>query len=371
MNLETMNDHIRYFTREIVESGFRRDIDDYIASLPSHQSDIVTLRDLAEKVLNVLEHIYQSDLPYVLQSLLPRPEPPIFTAIRHDDVLRKLIEDTEIELPQFFAQLSALLTQIQSQLAENQAAIDKVLTFIKPYISEEAEHITEEDIAIISIVFKEQQTITSLKQFTKTLAAWNRILPVYHQLLMSGSPEDIEIVEVQNGSIDFVINLDVNVALDLVELFKLGFSVFGSYLSYKKMAKPFIASYHGNKKLIKQEREREKLLLENIGTAINSEILSQHKKAKKADVKVDGVGIPQKVDQVTKLITAHIVKGNDFKLLALPEAGEVGDGEEEIPDVREVLREQSMIARRELRQIPIEEQQKLLEEYGKIDEDEG
>jgi hypothetical protein len=369
MNLETMNDHIRYFSREIVESGFKRDIDDYIASLPSHQSDVVTLRDLASKVLNDLEHIYQSDLPYALQSLLPRSEPPIFTVVRHDEVLRKLIKDTEIELPQFFAQLSASLTQLQSQLVENQAAIEKVKVFISPYISEEEEEITEENIAIISIVFKERETITSLKQFTKTLSAWNRILPVYHQLVQSGSPEDIEIVEVQNGSIDFVVNLDVNVALDLVELFKLGFAVFGSYLSYKKMAKPFIDACHGNQKLIKLEKEKEKILLENIGTAINREILAQHKKAKKADSKVDGTAIAKKADQVTNLITSHIVKGNDFKLLALPEAEEVGEGEVQRPDEREVLREQSMIARRELRQIPISEQRKLLEEYGKIDDE--
>jgi len=45
MNLETMNDHIRYFIREVVESGFKRDIDDYVASLPSHQSDIVTCKN--------------------------------------------------------------------------------------------------------------------------------------------------------------------------------------------------------------------------------------------------------------------------------------------------------------------------------------
>ncbi|HEC64782.1 MAG TPA: hypothetical protein ENI23_05790 [bacterium] len=369
MNLQLMSDHIRYFTREIVESGFKRDIDDYLSSLPNHQSNIITLRDIATKVLNVLKRIYQSDLPDALQSVLPNEDLRPFTESPHYANIKKTVEDKQIELPEFYNQLNTYLTQLKSQLTKNEKALVTVQNFIAPYISKEAKHITAEGIAIISIVFKERQTITSMKQFTKTLNAWNRTLPLYHQLLKSESPEDIQIIEVQNGSIDFVINLNLDVALNLVDLFKIGFHVFAAYLGYKKMAKPFIDSYYGNKKLIKQEEEREKELLDNIGTAIQSEINKQHKKARKADKKVNDTAVAKKVEQVTKLITSHIVKGNDIKLLALPEKGEVKDGEEALPDEREALRERSMIARHQLSLLPVKEQQKLLQEYGQINEE--
>ena len=177
-------------------------------------------------------------------------------------------------------------------------------------------------------------------------------------------------MEVQNGSIDFIVNIDVDVALDLVELFKLGFEVFAAYLSYKKMIQPIIATYHGNKKLISQEEARESLLLENIGTAVKDRVRAQNREAKKKDKTIDGTAVPKKVEQVTNLVTSHIVRGNDVKLLALPDqtSGEEGEAEE---DHVEALREKSLEARRALRQIPDEAQQKLLEAYGSVpDEDE-
>ena len=196
------------------------------------------------------------------------------------------------------------------------------------------------------------------------------MLPIYHQLLKSESPGDIQIIEVQNGSIDFVLNLDIDVALDLVELFKLGFKGFAAYLSYKKLLEPIVRHYHGNKKLIRSEEEREKLLLENIGTAIQERIKKQHADAKKADTGVNKTAIPKKIEQVTKLIASHIIKGNDMKLLSIPARGETEEGGEEVPDERDALRKESMEARRQLRLMSTEAHQKLLEAYGRLEEEE-
>jgi hypothetical protein len=279
------------------------------------------------------------------------------------------MENTEIELPEFYSQFNTHLTQLQSQLAENISALEEVMEFIEPYISDEIERISKEGLAIISIVFNDRQTTTSLTEFAKALTAWKKILPVYHQLLKSKSPEDIQIIEVQNASIDLIINLNVDVALDLVELFKVGFGVFAAYLTYKRMMKGIIDMCHGNKKLINIEKKKEKILLDNIGEAVQGEINAQHKKAIKADKKINTTSIDKKVEQVAQLVTSHIVKGNDLKLLALPEPEEPEEGEEDLPDQKEALREKSMAARHQLRQIPTEDQQKLLEEYGKIDEE--
>ncbi len=287
----------------------------------------------------------------------------------YNENLRKLIENTEIQKQEFFNQLAQFLNQLKNQIQQNMTEIDHIKQFIAPYISEDVKRIAKEHFAIIAIVFNEHHTITNLKEFTKTLTAWSRTLPIYHQLLKSESPQDIQIVEIQNGSIDFVVNLNVDVALDLVQLFKVGFHVFAAYLSYKKMIKPIIDSYYGNKKLISQEEEREKFLLENIGTAITEQIEEQHKKAKKADKTVDGTAVPKKVEQVANLITSHIVRGNDMKLLALPEAEQTKEGEKKLPDEKDALRERSITARRQLRDLTPEVRQKLLEAYGKIKEE--
>jgi hypothetical protein len=208
-----------------------------------------------------------------------------------------------------------------------------------------------------------------LKEFTKTLSAWNRVLLIYHQLLKSESPEDIQIVEIQNGSIDFIVNLNVDVALDLVELFKVGFTLFAAYLSYKKMAKSFFDSFFGNKKLIEHEEEKEKLFLENIRTAIQEEIEKQHKKAKEVDNGVDDTAVPTKVEQVTALVTSHIVKGNDIKLLAMPESEKAKEEGKTFQGEKDNLRKKSLEARQQFRYITSADHQKLLELYGEIKED--
>jgi hypothetical protein len=369
MNIEILQEHINTFTRDVLDSGFKRDLDDYINSLPTIQNNIVQLRQIAEKVLAVLDYLYTGDLPGALSVLLPKQQIRPFTEVPHNEKLRTLIENTQIQQQEFFNQLAQFLNQLRKQLQQNISEIENIKQFIAPYILEDVTRIAKDHFAIIAIVFNEPNTITSLKEFTKALTAWNRVLPIYHQLLKSESPQDIQIVEIQNGSIDFVVNLDVNVALDLVELFRVGFELFVAYLSYKKLMKPIIDFYHGNKKLISQEEEREKLLLENISTTIIQQIEEQHKRAKKADKAVDGTAVPKKVEQVANLVTSHIVKGNDMKLLAWPQAEEKEEKGKKLPAEKDALRERSITARRQLRDLTPEVRLKLLEAYGKIKEE--
>ncbi len=371
MNIETLKQHAETFTREVVTSGFKRDLEDYIASIPASQNNILGLREIAGKLLSSLERIYAGDLPDALAALLPNPSARPFTESPHDQEVQKLLNNSEIPQLEFFDQLNSKLAQLKKQIDQNTSEITKIEQFITPYASVDISKLAAEDLAIIAIIFNDLETITSLGHFAKTVTSWNRILPIYHQLLKSESPKDISIVEVQNGSIDLIVNLDVDVALNIAELFKVGFKVFVAYLSYKKMIQPIIESYHGNKKLIAGEEAREKLMLDNIGEAVKAEIHEQHKVARRADNKVDGTAIQKKVEQVANLVTAHIVQGNDVKLLALPlEAQPSEDGNANARDPGEELREESTSARRALRDIPTEAHQKLLETYAKLDEEE-
>lgn len=366
MNIETLAENIRLFEHEIINSGFQRDVQDYLSSLPNNQNNIVALRDIAEKISEKLVDIYSGDLPDALNALLPKSSTRPFTETNFSEKLLELIKDNKIEQNEFYSQLNQILSQLNQELAENSRELEEIKDFIEPYIDIELDTVTDEDTAFISIVFKDKKTITNLKEFTKNINAWNRTLPLYHQILSGGSPKDIEIVEVQNSSIDFIVSFDVNIAFDLVELFKVGFKCYAAYLAYKKMIAPITEAYFGNKKLLKSEKAREEELLNNISIAITSKIEEQHKLALKTDKKIDK-NIDKKVEQVTSLITSHIIKGNDLKLLAFP----TNDDEdvEKKNEIKKELQTKSSEVRAAIKELPEAERQKLLKQYGEIKED--
>lgn len=365
MNIQVLKDHIQSFRREIIDTGFKRDLEDYVSSLPASQNNIVALRDIATTVFSSLERVFAGDLPEALKHLLPGKKGPAFTSQPFYENLKDLILDTTIAQPQFYEKLLHQLSKLRDQIQSNSAKIDEIETFLSPYLEQTHVEQQAEELAIVSIIFNDRHTITSLDRFSKNLSAWDRVLPIYHQLVKSDSPTDIEILEIQNGSIDLVVNLDVKVALDLAEVFKVGFQVFGAYLAYKKMLKPIVDTFYGNKKLIAQGDTTEQLLLENVGDAVRAKIKEQHDVAKKADKNVDGTAIPKKIEQVANLVTSHIVKGNDLKLLGLPQGSDPAS-EEQSHALIESLREDSSSTRKALRSIPADAQIKLLEVYGEI-----
>ncbi len=370
MNIETLNSIIEDFESQIVETGFKRDVQDYVNSMPNNQNNIVSLRDIANKVYETLTQILEGDLPELLPKLLIKDKPRPFTESDFYDKLHALIDNKEIDQAQFFAQLQQILTQLNQRLQENINEINSIKAWIKPYLTTDQEEITAEEKALISIIFKDTKTITNLKEFTKVLSAWNRILPIYHQVLTSDSPDDIQIAAVQNGSIDIVVNLDIDLAVNLVDLFNVGFKCYAAYLSYKKIIKPITQAFSGNKELESDEKNREKKLLKNIPIEIERKALEQHKTALKKDNNIDK-NPDKKIEQIVKLVNSHIVNGNDIKLLTYPEPEHESDSNEIIETKRAELLETSIKVRKALRELPQEEHQKLLKQFGEIDEEEG
>lgn len=368
MNIETISEYVQLFESEIIESGFKRDVQDYLNSLPSNQNNIVALRDIAENISKKLADIYSGDLPVALIKILPTSNTKPFTNTDFAQSMNDLVEDTEIDQPKFFSRLQQILTQLNQKIQENKQAIDSIKNFIEPYIDVEEKRIANENEAIIAVILKDQKTITNLPEFTKNISAWNRILPIYHQVLTSRSPRDIQIIEVQNGSIDFVFSIDVDIALNLVELFKVGFKCYAAYLSYKKIIAPITDAYFGNQKLLKSEKAREEELLNNIALAISSKIEEQHKLALKNDSKIDK-NIDKKVEHITNLITSHIIKGNDVKLLAYPKSeNETEEQMKEKEESKKELEIKSREVRIAIKELPKPELAKLLKEYGEIKE---
>ena len=360
MNISTLNEYIQFFENDVIKSGFQRDIQDFLSSLNENQNNIVALRGIAENTSNWLRGIYESDLPEALGNLFVDQVNP-FTDHPHDTKLMNLIEDPEIDQAVFFQNLNQILSNLNQQIKQNAKEVGRIKNFIQPYLDMRIAYQKEEFKAIVSIIFKDINTISILKELTKTLQIWNRILPLYHRLMKSTSPEEIEIVTIQNGSIDILINIYFDIALNLADLFKVGFQSFMAYLSYKKLAKPIIESYFGNEKLIEGEKDREKELINNIGGAVRKNLIEQHQKAKKRDEKIDSDS-DKKIEQVVKLVSSHILKGNDIKLLALPES----DDEEKqyYTENKKELRTISSQVSQAMKIIPPKEMKALLEKYG-------
>lgn len=367
MNLETLHDYINSFRSLVIESGFRRDVTDFNASLPNIQGNVVALRDVAGNVYSVLEHIHSSDLPESLELLFPGSKPKPFTANNFHEQLKSLMGDKTIAQDVYGSQLNHILSKLSSDLDRNVTEIDRIAEFIKPYVQAHKHELTTDSKAVFSIIFKHKPTITQLREFTKTLAVWNIVLPLYHQLVTNESPTQIEILEVQNGSIDFVINLDVNVALDLAELFKIGLIAYGAYLAQKKLLLPITAGYFGNQKLKELDEQREKVLLENIGEAVANKAREQHENAKPGSSGVDNA--KKVITMVRDLVTSHIVRGNDVKILALPSSVSSDTNDDSgasVSPLQKELSEASANAKAALRGLPEGSTILLLQEYGEI-----
>ena len=87
---------------------------------------------------------------------------------------------------------------------------------------------------------------------------------------------------------------------------------------------------------------------------LKSKISEQHKEVLKTDNEIDKTAINKKIDEVVKLVISYILKGNDFKLLALSE--NVETWEKEIESIqKEELKKISMQVKQAVKSLPQEE----------------
>lgn len=365
MNIESLISKIELFEDLIIKSGFSRDIQDFIQTIQQGQNrNLVFMKELSQKVKSKLIESEHYGLDSELQSVLRDTEP--FTKLETLSQLDEMDSDAEIIGEAYYGKFNQILNKLIQNIDKNESELDSLLEVFQKYISHEKEYDTEKQQAIISLIFKDLRTTSSLKEFSKALNRWNRMLKVYQTLLTSEAPDEISLVEIQNGSIDVIFNIDFNIGIDLTELITTGVKVYGAYLIYKsKTAKEIIASYMGNVKLIKQEKNREKLMLENIKDSISHKALEQHKERLKTDETIDTTSIEVKIQEVSTVLTDHIIKGNELKLLTPPEVTD----EEEV-NLSDELREETAIVRERFKKLNAKEKQILIDKYT-IKEDEN
>lgn len=369
MNVESILSKIALFKELVIDSGFKRDLQDYIAACQQAQNkNLVYMKDISSKVSRSLEEFVNYSLDTELGLILKDTNP--FTGLDSLKELNELDKDTEIDAAAYHTKIHGIMNRILQAINQNEGELNTDAEFLSKYTSKETVKVDSEK-AFMSLVFKDLKSTGSLKQFSKVLHRWNRTLLLYHTLLKSESPEEISLVEIQNGSIDVIFNIDFDIAIDLTEVIKTGLKVYGVYLLYKaELGKKIIAGYFGNKKLLKNEEERDKLLLENVKEAVKSELTAQHKERLAEDKKIDKAGADKKIDEISDEIVSHIVKGNEVKFLNPPtiEEDEVDDeGDEDLP---EDLRKSSAVVRDRFKKLRPEDQQLLLDRYTKKDDEE-
>ncbi len=371
MNIESLLEKINFFNEMVVESGFKRDVEEYQTAIqqPQTQTNIVALKDIANKLIESLQKIQESGLPEAMDILFPKKD--VFTNFEHLENLKNIVDDPEIDTSTFYTKLYKEITSLNTQIQSDSNDLEALKKTFSIYVKDESEKTASDDKSILAIIFKDLETITSLKKFARTLEKWNRTLLIYHQLVSSQSPEDIELLEVQNGSIETIINIDINVAVDLVGLINVGLKVFGAYLLYKSKVHEIVSTYMGNKKLLAHEKQTETLLLDNVKEAIKETLKEQHKLRKKEDSNIDGTSLDTKYEQVSSLITEQIIKGNEVKLLSAPKPETEEENEESSEEnvLSRELREQTQRVRN-LRNKLTEGDVKLLLEKYEIKEDE-
>ncbi len=153
MNIETLLDNIGLFNNLLYDSGFKRDIQDYLASMPNNQSNIVTLREVAEKIKETLNKIYSSDLPESLKLVLPLKSLRPFTDTNHLEAVSILLDDKSIALNEFYNKLNNLLANLNTQIDSNKVKIDELNKQFQPYITQQKDIVSENNQAILSLLF--------------------------------------------------------------------------------------------------------------------------------------------------------------------------------------------------------------------------
>lgn len=364
MNVESILDKIQLFEELVIDSGFRRDVEDFIQSIQQAQNqNLVFMKGISQRIQMSFMGFEKNSLDSELKTILRDNEP--FTSENTVDELRELDAHQEIDAPAYFQKFNNILSNLVAGIRRNQSELSGVNEVLKKYVSNQFEFQEETDQALVSLIFRDLKSTGGLKEFSKVLNRWNTSLLVLYQLVKSDPPEEISLFQIQNGSIDVIFNIDVDVAVDLTDLIKTALTAYAAFLLYKsEKAREIIESYLGNKELIKMEAQREQLMLDNIKLSVENRATELHKERLVSDKKIDRTAIKVKVKSISAAITDHIIKGNELKLLTPPETDKDQSDKE---SVSTELREKTAIVRERFKKLSSEEQILLLEKYA-VDE---
>ena len=302
--------------KQIGIDNYLTKLQDYQTTIQNNSSNIVLLKEILDKAIFDLDNLIENSVPEFLEKLLVGKIIP-FEFEKFKEQLIELKDKNHTDYSQLYSELTNILAQMLEKMNSNIAELDKISKVIEPFQTKDFEEIQEDNNAIFAIIFNNESSFNNLKSLSFELKNWDKELFLYQQIVSDETPKAFEIIEVEQGSVEVILNLTFDVAENLVDLFKTGMETYGAYLTYKTLIHDkLFATFKDNKKLMELEEEREKLLLQNVKDVVRNEIKKQAKKGKKHEA------LEKKIEEVTKLVTEHIIKGNSVKLLSAPEEKE-------------------------------------------------
>ncbi|WP_264521761.1 hypothetical protein [Flavobacterium sp. N1994] len=357
MTIRKLIEQIEYLDENLQQNGFWETTQDNYNTIISNRQNIVLLKELTEKQMLKMSALYSSETPLFLKSILVPNGCQPFTETNFVQLFQDLLSSNVVDVNQYYNEITPIFNDLIAKITENIEKLENLKSIFKPYLDKDYSTLQTDENAIFSIKFNDEKTIGGLKNLAKEINKWNTSLLIYYGLIKGESPKDIELIEVDNGSIDFVININFDIASKFLELIKVGFEVFSAYLLYKTTVAQITKSYGDNQKLIDGEKQREEDLLENISIQVEKAIkrqLKEHKKGTKPQIEA----LDKKIEVIAKLVKEHIVKGNSVKLLSSPEAERentalVQKDNQELTEKTKIL----------FKQLGPEEQIKLLEAF--------
>jgi hypothetical protein len=367
MNIESILDKIYTFEELVIESGFQRDIVDWINALQyPHNRNIAFMAPLVESTCEKLIEINNSSLSTDLDLILDENED--FTSLNSLEKLDNLTKNTEITTEDYCRKFLHEIQQLEDRIQNNNEELESLKSILQRFIPESFK---KDDIdknkAIVSIKFNDQITTKSLLKYNKSIHNWNKALLSYHQLLKSESPEEITIEAIQSGSIDLIINLNLDVAFSLSDLFVVGFIGFQLYLKNKERVEENGLTEIDNDKLRENLNQRDQILLDNLSEGVHKKVEEQHTKAKENDSKIEAGGSDRRIQMITDAITDHIIKNNEFKLLTHKENLSKNEEEGEIESTQPKINTNEI--NRLYKKLKEEEIQLLLDKYELKDDE--
>lgn len=359
MNIDSILSKIKLFEELVINSGFKRDVMDFASSIQQNPT-IASMTEVSKKIQNWFEYFEDNSLDSELTILIKKDRP--FTSLGIVNNLQNLDSNKTMDAISYLHSLMEILSPLINCIHNNEAEIKEIKEVFARYTADKIDTEVEKGEALVSLVFKDIRTIA---EFSGTLKNWNLALRMLHQLVKSESPEAVSIVQIQNGSVDVILNIDINVAIDLYKLVEVGTLAYGGYILFKLNWAEFVETFSG-KKLIEMKEEIEREMLENIQSSVEDRAMEIHEERLQNDSEINTESVKGKITFISTIIINHIVNGNEVKLLTAPQHRTKQSDEK---NLSEEARKKIVAVRKHQKSLSQEDKRLLLERYTVKEED--
>lgn len=315
MTIRKIIEIIDFVKSKLGKGELQTKLQDYQSTIENNSSNIILLKELLDKSIDDLIELKNEDISNLLNKILVGTTKPFAL----DNYIKKLfgiLNKNHTDYSIIYNEMENLFGEMIQDLTRNLEELEKIRKTILPFQEKDFSELQSTDNSIFAIIFTNEKSIGNIKSLSYELKNWNRCLFLFQLIVSKKTPSSFEIIEVEQGSIEVIINLAYEISDKLLDVFKTGLETYTAYLAYKTLVKDNITkTFNGNEELIELEEKREKLMLQNVKEAVKKELKKKAKKDKEE-------ALEKKIDEVTRLLTEHIIKGNTVKLLSAPEKEE-------------------------------------------------